>query len=403
MSRSGTRSNPTDVPSAEDNYNLLDSDLRPHKASKAMQRKARRIVALMVLALFGAILIASAGFLMNTKYGRDSYTTTTEETPATFVPEDLVKREGSDTAVSLEPYLTGYTISEFYGTELNVTTLENKARRIVRPRNPYVWFALTAWKIFEWGWSFKSTISSCRDWSKGGTGSSADCVIGALDTGITLGATAYGVGSAYVAIGTSLRNSGVHIPGFKRDEGLGVSESVTAMAKSLALAQGLQVATIHHINGDPVFNEHSGHPVFAVRSAIHPIVHMTSLTLNSTHHTFVITDTHPLIQTAKRDENFNLENFSSGGLQFHQYKSESDSIADINTGGDYGTLDHQLSCEIDMDWHAFSYEVWDYNHNAGISSGTAWAYQYDPYPDADGQVIPFPGNPISQNDKCYVA
>ncbi|EDO15988.1 hypothetical protein Kpol_499p16 [Vanderwaltozyma polyspora DSM 70294] len=300
-------------------------------------------------------------------------------------------------------YTGDYMISDFVSLPISDKLAFNYTAPI-ETRFNYLWAAVSAWNVFQAGYSLWSTIRACRDWSTGGKAGQSDCVVGAATTGVTLSAAAGAAVAGYLEIGLALKRSGTALPGFgKRDSAQTTTDLVHQMALNLINGTDVAIAVIYDRTGQPIYNEHSGWPVFALKHESHPILHFTTLDTNGTSHNFVMTDQHPVVNLAKRDEQFNLENFSQGGLQFHDYQIEDNSVAHVDVYRDYGEFDHQLSCQLDLQAHAFKYEVWDYNHNQAMVVGNCWAYQYDPYEDRMVDMMMYPGNPMNEWDKCYVS
>lgn len=192
-------------------------------------------------------------------------------------------------------------------TSQAITTGYNK-------RNPYVWFAIAVIKLFVKGYSLKSTISACNDWSTGGSSGKWGCVVGAVDTGVSLGVFAYVATNNYITIGNRLAQNGLHIPGIsKRDLGYEY-DLLNAAAKSLMTGTPHSAAALLHANGSFVAHDQTGHPVFVIKNSFGVDYHMSTMKGNETHHIFRIATSQGNYSSKKRDEQFNLENFSQGGI-----------------------------------------------------------------------------------------
>lgn len=317
----------------------------------------------------------------------------------------LIARSTRDENSTLLPYYDAYLTTQFVGGNKTVTATYTDDG--LHERNPYAWLALGIWRLFVSGYNFGSLIRSCRDWSSGGEWAKADCVIGAVDTGVALAATGYGGYTTYATIGTALAQNGVHIPGFKkRGNGEDLIEHninvLTTMASALVDGTGHEAAGLLHANGSIATNDQTGYPIMVLRGPTGLIHHMSTMQINDTHHTYRIATSHEVSHSAKRNEQFNLENFSEGGIEFGDYRQESQDTATISTDSDYGMLDHQLSCQMSMDAHAYQYVMWDNNHDTSLCSGWFHAYQYDPYYEADVEIEPYPGTSAPDLGGCYV-
>lgn len=51
------------------------------------------------------------------------------------------------------------------------------------------------------------------------------------------------------------------------------------------------------------------------------------------------------------------------------------SKAHLNVTNDFGKLDHEISCESNLNQQGFQYEIWDYNHNEAITVGLVWLFR----------------------------
>lgn len=133
-------------------------------------------------------------------------------------------------------------------------------------RNPYVWFAISAIKLGTAGYSFYSTISACNDWSTGGKKGKCDCVVGAIDTGVSLGSFLYVSSNSYITISNRLAENGYHIPGlFKRDVDH-EHELLNAAARSLVAGTPHSATALLHPNGSFVANDQTKYPIFVVKT-----------------------------------------------------------------------------------------------------------------------------------------
>lgn len=166
---------------------------------------------------------------------------------------------------------------------------------------------------------------------------------------------------------------------------------MNAAARSLIAGTPHSAAALLYPNGSFVANVQTGHPVFVLKNPYSDCYHFSTMKANNTHHSFRIATSQSNYISKKTDEQFNLENFSQGGTEFGEQRIESNSVAGINSSGDFGTLDHQLSCELDPSSHSNQFIVWDYNHNIAISSKWFHTFQYNPYQDIYSEIIPYLG------------
>nr|ATN38271.1 K45 killer preprotoxin [Saccharomyces paradoxus L-A virus M45 satellite] len=359
--------------------------------------KVAILIAITVTAVATCLTFSLAYKLRDLQYKHDTQQVTSQY---------IHRRDLANFSDTLEVYQSNYLITSFVGKLGNSTELSNT--EVGFAKRGYVWFAIGLWRLFVAGYNLGSLARTCRDWSSGGAWGKSDCVVGAVDTGVTLGITGTSTYNTYVEIGTSLVQSGLHLPGFKkRDEDVqdvdATLEKLYTFAAALVNGTGHQAAALLHRNGSVVANDQTGYPVLVIKSPNGRLHHMSTMSINSTRHIYRLATDHWTMQRAKRNEDFNLENFSAGGLEFGDYRDESNSVASISTSSDYGTLDHQLSCELDMDAHAYQYEIWDYNHNSAMSTGWFHAYQDGVYQEGDAELEPYPGTSAPNIGGCYVS
>lgn len=81
----------------------------------------------------------------------------------------------------------------------------------------------------------------------------------------------------------------------------------------------------------------------------------------------------------KRNEQFNLENFSSGRIEAYSQRWE-DGIAALSADNDFGTMNHQVGCAFDLQSHEYVWNIHDFNNGGGaIGAGKIAAFQYADY------------------------
>lgn len=280
----------------------------------------------------------------------------------------------------------------------NSSYANNRENQSPNPQNFYLWWAVKIFGVADAGVNFKSTVNACRDWSKNGNPGKFDCVWGSISTALALASIVDGVYLGYLAVGTYLaqnRNAMPHIA--KRDYGI-VSYSINDLNEHLSNATGLEFATLHYENGTLLLNDQTSLPIHAVRNPYGGIHHMSFMGLKDNRTTLRIATSQEII-SAKRDEQFNLENFSQGGIESEFY-SVGASKAHLSADNDFGQLDHEVSCGVDLNQHAFQYEIWDYNHNEAMTVGWVSAFQYDSYDDM--LVVPYPDSSAPDMGNCYV-
>jgi len=245
----------------------------------------------------------------------------------------------------------------------------------------YVWYALTALKSARTGFQMKGLVESCKDWSKDGKSGKTDCLWGALDTAITLGMLATSGWEIYVAIGLWMAASGSTLPGISKRENGGVQSyvdtyDIQSVQQYISNVTGLPTTTILLVNGSALKNDQTGWPVHASWSHS-GTAHLYSLmSINGNITAMRIGGWDKDLQ--KHDEQFNLENFSSGRIESHCNRVGKN-VDSIDANNDFGTLDHQVSCAFDLESHEYIWYLYDFNNKINIGEGTVAAFQYSTY------------------------
>ncbi|KAK5107385.1 hypothetical protein LTR62_001328 [Meristemomyces frigidus] len=107
--------------------------------------------------------------------------------------------------------------------------------------------------------------------------------------------------------------------------------------------------------------------------------------------------------SSKRDEYYNEEHFTSGGLESGaSYNQEYDG-GYLTPSNDFGTVEHQVSCHIggDLSANEYEFQIYDNNHQGTIAGGRLRAFQYDPYDQ--NQIDSNINSPLPLNTNCEVA
>lgn len=332
--------------------------------------------------------------------------TTTERTSHGYSNDEFQqKNPNTKTSVYDNTTLTHYHGTCYRSDFISINNSKTFKYELIRRSNlnerNYIWFAVKLIvKVSLAGYSLYATVRDCKDWSKGGTSGKVDCVVGAVSTVVSFAGIGNQV-SEYINLGNHMATSTNGVPS-KRDK-LYEGDLGLKTASILAGNTPFSVAVLYREDGTWARNDQTGWPIYLLQNDKGSIYHFSTMKANETHHIFRIATAHANIDSPKRDEQFNLENFSEGGIESGMQKVENTNAAVINTGGDYGTIDHQVSCQIDMNAHAYEYIMWDYNHNTAMGTGWFYAYQYTTYDDVHAEVIPYPGTSAPDMGNCYVS
>lgn len=323
-------------------------------------------------------------------------------TEISLIDKSVSSANLTDSDSKFEEYLPGYFTRGFSQpiNSKNLTVNLVSSLEEIGPQT-YLWWAVAIWRIADRGMQLRQLYNSCRDWSQG-KNNKIDCVWGSIATAIDLGVVSSSLYKGYLTLGTRLTQNALHVPGVKREYNdiISMAEEANSM---LSDAIGRPTAMLYNSFMLPVLNDQTNMPVHIIQMPDGGLHHYSVMKANGTHNVFRLATSHSSQQLAKRDEQFNLENFSSGGIESGFYRHESQSVANLDTNNDFGQMDHEVSCECDLNDHAYQYIVWDYNHNSALSSGWFHGYQYDPYDDMQAEIFPYPGSNPPGIGNCYVS
>lgn len=159
-------------------------------------------------------------------------------------------------------------------------------------------------------------VKGCRDWSKGDGWDEFPCVWGALSTVIGLGIGGRSAYNTYTFLNQRLADCGWNILGVGGTRGF---SDIYEVAQNYNLAVGTiigrPVATELLNNGSFARSEGYNTPIHVVELPGGQWQHLTIPALNETHVRGRVQTETTTLQHAKRDEQFNLENISEGGIE----------------------------------------------------------------------------------------
>lgn len=305
---------------------------------------------------------------------------------------------------TVHPYHSSYRMTQFaqplhHRVKNNVESTDQLEKR-------YIWWVLAVVKLAETGWAMYQLISSCKDWSDNGAspGNTSGCLYGAVSTIITLCGCGVAVGNNYSAISDHLWAFNYSV-GWKRDGSSKqyFSDLISNTTVAFANMAGAPAAMVLDMNNLPIYSPGNKHPVFMVQGNdgnLHRIT-MYDVDFNGIAGRLAI----PINSNStllERDEQFNLENFSQGGLEFSSDFNQKDGGV-LSSQNDFGQMDHEVSCEMgDLSGNSYQYQILDNNHQGTIGGGIIRTFQYDVFDSTDLNPDKYTWG-LSPNPNCEVS
>lgn len=270
----------------------------------------------------------------------------------------------------------------------------------------YLWWVLGAiWKTAETGIAIRGLVKDCQDWSN----NEADgwgkflCVYGAISTLATLAGAGwatykYGAGIWHALSNILEYRDSLEYADYNYTQKLVEYQLVTVNATRLPWSPVFDDAGYllldTRIDGVSInFGyDHNGIPA-----------HMSYNFVGGLNNSVAINLRHQVAtknNTTKREQ-FNEQDFTSGGLEAgFSYNQEYDG-GWLDTGNDYGQMDHEVSCNLaDLSNNGLQFQIYDNNHDGTIAAGNIRACEAGAY-DSDSLFQFQLPTPINQN--CAVA
>ncbi|KAI3404318.2 hypothetical protein KGF56_002838 [Candida oxycetoniae] len=247
-------------------------------------------------------------------------------------------------------------------------------------------FGINALRIALW-----QLAQSCQDWSNGDNGAVAvgGCIYGAISTLVTIA----GAGWAGYAKGTQIKKAVEVIRawsraiGFKKRDITDIATHVLTVQSILTNITGLPHSILIDYNHEPLFSKfYDGGLLYTVNnSAGVPVLGSIKAYNNGSHdlgriyHGFLNQSKYENNGKRKRGEQFNEQDFTSGGLEMTFLFNDADHGI-LSTSNDYGTIDHQVSCVLNgLPNNMFEFQILDNNHRGTIAGGNIRGFTDEPY------------------------
>ncbi|CZR70177.1 uncharacterized protein PAC_20078 [Phialocephala subalpina] len=271
----------------------------------------------------------------------------------------------------------------------------------------YLWWLLGgAFKVVETGFALYQLATSCQSWAADGSSETSDatkigCVYGAISTLITIAGAAWIGANAAAAIGIALAiiNSVT-----KRDLTLQNHAALLLdYQTTMVNTTGLAMAPMFNMDGELMVHNKSGMPLMFGYNPKGDGMVFTHTLFPGTNTSYMAYGFVPAPSAnSKRDDYFNEEDFTSGGLEAgFSYNQNSDG-GYLSTANDYGQMDHEVSCTYaGLADNALEFQIYDNNHDGTIAAGNIRAYQSGVFDIAD--LTDATDAPLPEQAGCQVA
>jgi hypothetical protein len=203
-------------------------------------------------------------------------------------------------------------------------------------------------KVVETGFALYQLITSCQSWAQDGSGETSDatkigCVYGAISTMITVAGAAWIGLNGLAAIGIAFT---IILGASKRDLTL-QNHSALLLDYQTAMVNvtGLAMAPMFNMNGELMVHNRSGMPLMFGYNPKGDGMVFTHTYIPNTNTSYMAYGFVPAPSAnGKRDDYFNEEDFTSGGLEAGFSYNQAADGGYLSTVYDYGQMDHEVSC-----------------------------------------------------------
>ncbi|CUM51869.1 uncharacterized protein AC631_05909 [Debaryomyces fabryi] len=341
----------------EENQNIV-------AAMKAIQKTIRAIMMWLTLLSFMLVVhVVFSGVYAVEVYVGNSTVSCELQLGQTSLSSSLVAHPHYH-SLHVSPFMMPADVSN--NTQLGVYHDDNDVSLDKR----YLWWFLAAAKLVDTGLALYELVTSCQDWSSGGASAKIGCVHGALSTAFTAAGAGWYTWNKYIEIGNRLVSFG------KRDSSTNYQSHLKYLEYYVNLTN-LPAALVYNSDGDLHYSDAGETPVVLTYTATGTLVHFTASRFNET--TFISRWGKINGLASKRDEQFNEQDFTQGGIEFSHIMNQDDNSR-LSTSNDYGQMDHEVSCLFgDKPGNTYEYQIYDNNHKSTITGGIVKAFQYDTY------------------------
>lgn len=363
----------------EENQNIV-------AAMKAIQKAIKAIMMWLTLLSFMLVVhVIFSGVYAEDVYVGNSNVSCELQLGQIYVTTSLVTHPHYD-SLHISPFMMPADVSN--NAQLGIYHENNAANLEKR----YLWWFLAAAKLVDTGLALYELATSCEDWSSGGASAKIGCVHGALSTAFTVAGAGWYSWNKYIEIGNRLISFG------KRDSATNYQSHLEYLGYYVNLTN-LPAALVYNAEGELHYSDAGETPVLLTYTATGALVHFTASKFNET--TFISRWGKIDSLSPKRDEQFNEQDFTQGGIEFSHIMNQGDN-ARLSTSNDYGQMDHEVSCLFgNKPGNTYQYQIYDNNHKTTITGGIVKAFQYDTYDDSDLTGEFSSGTP--ENQACEVS
>lgn len=218
-------------------------------------------------------------------------------------------------------------------------------------------------KLVESGIGIYQLVTSCQSWEQDGSGETSDatkigCVYGAISTLITIAGAAWvGLNQAAV-IGLAL----YILLSAKRDLTLQNHHALLLDYQvAMVNATGLAMAPMFNIGGEMMLHNKSGMPLMFGYNPKGDGMVFTHAMFQGTNTSYMAYGFVPAPSAnGKRDDYFNEEDFTSGGLEAGFSYNQASDGGYLSIANDYGQMDHEVSCTYaGLGNNALEFQIYD--------------------------------------------
>lgn len=317
-----------------------------------------------------------------------------------------------DTIVD-HPYGDGYMMSGFAmpgSQKLNPLNASSSdvTDEVLAKRIMWLWWTFAAVKLAFTGIGLIDTFYICRNWSQGGAQwyDKAGCVVGAVSTAVLIGATGVNYGIKYEVIRQEahpwLTNINQAWNGKRSVTVESYIGNLTKLTEAFANITGMPTATLIRDDMSIALNDQSGYPIHIVLTPEERLFHVSGMTSNSSQWSFRMID--PTVyntSVVKRSEDFNMENFSNGGIEV-SVDYESPEHSQLSSQYDWHQMTDEVSCYLgDMSGNTYQYQIYDNNHKETLSAGVLRAFSDEPF-DEFTLAPSYVSWPVQEKSECRV-
>lgn len=391
------------------------------RIQRSFRRDVIKILGVIAIALIALVIFSFAGVWYQGKYHEEEEAQLRDIIKNLYGNRTLDRRDDiPDVNVIMpHPYSEDYMMTGFAIPDTQIIVSSNQtvdqddldaSSTTTVKRIAWLWWTFAAIKLAFTGVGIMGITYSCLNWSQGHAQwwDKVGCVVGAVATVVGIGATGARYGLEYDVIRRSNHPWLSNIEqawNSKRDTNAPAyyMGNLTQLTAAFANVTGMPTATLVKDDLNIALNDQTGWPIHIVMNEYKQLMHVSVMKLNSTGWTFRTID--PAIYNTnvfKRSEDFNMENFSNGGIEA-SVDYESPSHSTLSMQYDWQQLTDQVACTFgDMSGNAYQYQIFDNNHDDTLTAGVIRAFTDEPF-DEFTLAPNYVHWPVPDQPQCHVS